>query len=699
MATPPLSLSLSSIKQQLLKRMHRFALARRDPSFVYRMACRLTESMHHSQWNLDAHLVPFCSREQISDLLSRWSIHRLEHIDRSSAFYQKLIRYQSSLVVDLIRADLVEKKRRHEKISDYFRGQNDQLMISLSRKQTKAMCILIIDYVQRVDRHQRALPAFIYSNQKRYFQQAPTEMIELLTILGSDVPGQINYNHSWIDRSMTVDSFSFPRSFTVEHYLRLFFALYETCRWSSNHFASLLRYMLTDGRQQRRHLFEVCKRHTWFIELVVGQRLGQDLVLKKLLDEADATLLALLLGYPQLTGPLSAHLLRQYEQTTIVDAAQRFDLLCYQPMSKELFEQLCSLFKQTSSDVHRRQQNYPRLLQCASLTNDEEVHRVLQWIEQRLTNEQLIVIEHFLRSFNELDPRFQLNILPKHIHSLERVMDLAMQHLQRTNNTVQIIFDVSLHLLHCIESHSHDKDQQAIQVFACRWIQRCLAVRETTIYVDQSSLRGYPRCQRLLVDILLVDVFPILVSKGQLSQLNIWLNSSLHEAWRLPQIDAFLHSLFHIDLRTSKKIQLSFQLNEHLPLLLLFLKARSSRCERLGQLMDQIDEGLFFVGDLQRMIVRCQSHRQWIDALLANDTCVTMDQVNEEKRLLSHAFDETIKNKKSPGLDLDVLLSSSSQLTGQQQKHVVKIILDDYLRVRVCPTSRDDEETRDGHSV
>ena len=646
--------------------------------------------MHHSQWNLDAHLLPFCSAEQIKDLLSRWSIHRLEHIDRSSAFYQKLIRYQSSLVIDLIRADLVEKKRRHEKISDYFRGQNEQLMVSLSRKQTKAMCILVIDFVQRVDRHQRALPTFIYSNQKRYFRRAPAEMIELLSILGADVPGQITYSHSWVDRAMEVDSFSFPRSFSVAHYVQLFFALYETCQWSSHHFSSLLRYMLTDGQQQPRTLFEVRKRHTWFVDTVVGQRLGQDLVLKKLIDEADAALLALLVGYPQLTGPLSAHLLRQYEQTTIVDAAQRFDLLCYQPMSKDLFDQLCSLFKQTGSDAQQRQRNYPRLLRCASFTNDEEVQRVLQWIEQRLTNEQLIAIEYFLLSLNELDPRFYLDVLLKNVDSIERVMDLAMQHLQRTDNTVQNIFDFGLRLLRCVDSHAHGKNGEAIQAFACRWIRRCLSMRETTIYAYSSFLRGYPRCQRLLVDILLVDVFPTLVAKGQLSRLSIWLNTSLHEAWRLPQIDAFLHAFFCTDLRTSKKVQLSFQLNEHLPLLLLFLKARSSRCERLGQLIDQVDSGLFFVGALQRMLVHCQTHRQWLDTLLADDTCVTMDKVTREESLLSHAFDETIKNKKSPGLDLDVLLSSSSQLTGRQQEHVVKIILYDYLRVCISAFERRD---------
>jgi hypothetical protein len=61
-----------------------------------------------------------CTKDQILDLLSRWSIQRFEQIDCSAAFYSKLIRYQPLIVIHLIKNDLKEEKTNKEKLSSYF---------------------------------------------------------------------------------------------------------------------------------------------------------------------------------------------------------------------------------------------------------------------------------------------------------------------------------------------------------------------------------------------------------------------------------------------------------------------------------------------------------------------------------------------------------------------------------------------------
>ena len=65
-------------------------------------------------------------------------------------------------------------------------------------------------------------------------------------------------------------------------------------------------------------------------------------------------ILKLLEEYPELTTPLSRHLISQYERKGIVEAKQRLSLIRYQSMTKEIFDQFLSLFKQTGSDVNQR---------------------------------------------------------------------------------------------------------------------------------------------------------------------------------------------------------------------------------------------------------------------------------------------------------------------------------------------------------
>jgi hypothetical protein len=171
-----------------LKDLHRIDSLKSSSSFFYDLACHLTESNDHQQYNIDAHLVPFCSKDQILDLLSRWSIKRIEQIDSSSAFYSKLLCYQPLIVIDLIKNDLNEKKTNKEKFGNYFRD-NDKLIQVIADKEAKELIRLIIQYVNQLENHQRILPTIIQSKQKDFFKKAPNEMIELITIVASNQPG------------------------------------------------------------------------------------------------------------------------------------------------------------------------------------------------------------------------------------------------------------------------------------------------------------------------------------------------------------------------------------------------------------------------------------------------------------------------------------------------------------------------------
>jgi hypothetical protein len=151
------------------------------------------------------------------------------------------------------------------------------------------------------------------------------------------------------------------------------------------------------NKNQYSSLNAIKKQRKWFFDIVINESIGKELFIRKLLKEGNENTLKLLETYSALTSSLSFHLISQYERKGIVEAKQRLQLIRYQTMTKDIFEQFLSLFKQTGSDVNQRQQNYPLFLQCALSTNEQFVPNVLQWIEKRFLNEQLIVIEHFLR--------------------------------------------------------------------------------------------------------------------------------------------------------------------------------------------------------------------------------------------------------------------------------------------------------------
>ncbi|CAF3063646.1 unnamed protein product [Rotaria sp. Silwood2] len=177
-------------KNQIFENLHQIDYLKKSSAFFYNLVCRLTESCRHDQYNLDAHLVPFCSKDQILNLLSQWSIERLEQIDSSSLFRSKLIYYQPLIVIHLIQCDLNEKKKNSGTFSNYFQ-ENDVLLSLLAKKEAKAILRLTIEYINQLEKHKRFLPNFIQSKQKYFFKKVPDEMIELITIVASDQPGFI----------------------------------------------------------------------------------------------------------------------------------------------------------------------------------------------------------------------------------------------------------------------------------------------------------------------------------------------------------------------------------------------------------------------------------------------------------------------------------------------------------------------------
>lgn len=161
------------MKNQIFDHLHRIDCLKKSPTFF-----------DHHQSNIDAYLLPFCSKDQIVHLLSQWSIQRFEQIPSPSLLRSRLIHHQPAIVLQLIQSDLNERRDN----PTYFRV-NNQLFALLAKKEAEAVCRLIIDHLKQLEKHQRILPNFLHSNQKYFFKKTPEEMIELITLAGSNEPG------------------------------------------------------------------------------------------------------------------------------------------------------------------------------------------------------------------------------------------------------------------------------------------------------------------------------------------------------------------------------------------------------------------------------------------------------------------------------------------------------------------------------
>ncbi|CAF1219378.1 unnamed protein product [Adineta steineri] len=612
-------------KYRILQDLHRHKYLKKSSTFFYSLASHLTQTNHHSQYNIDAHLLPFCTKEQIFDLLSRWSLKHLEQIDCSSA----LIRYQPRVIIDLIRNDLKEKKSNHEKFRSYFRD-NYTLCEAIVKKYPKELIRLIIEYVNELEKHERFLPTIIRSKQEYFFKKAPSEMVELITIVASSQSGVIKYQSTWSNDGHELGSFSLPRSFSIKNNVELFSTLYDKCNWSSYDISRILVYML-NNEKLKSNLNNIKKERKWFIDIVINKHIGKDIFIERLKKEGDESILKLLELYPELTTPLSVHLISQLEKKGIVEAKERFSLIRYQTMTDEIFNEFVSLFKQTSSDINRRYENYPLFFQCAVLTNGESVKKVLQWIEKRLTNEALLIIEEFLRKVKSANDKFQLEMLPNNFESIENIIDLALNHVEQSVRTLEIIIGYGILLLQRAEHYRNKTRRKRILGFATSIIKKCYSYPNSLTINGSSISEFYPKTRNIIADILVADVYPQLISKCMITELNISLKECLDKAWCLPQIDMFINRLFTKTLPSSPTLQSVFPLGINATLISYYIKNRSTRFERVNYLINKLDQIFFINYDVNKIAVRSQQHRQLIDQLIQDDKCVTAEKILKQQ--------------------------------------------------------------------
>ncbi|CAF4749671.1 unnamed protein product [Rotaria sp. Silwood2] len=141
-------------------------------------------------------------------------------------------------------------------------------------------------------------------------------------------------------------------------------------------------------------------------------------------------------------------------------------------MTENLYDQFLSLFKKTGSDVNQRQQNYVFFLQSAILTNEQYIKNVIQWIEKRFTNEQLIVIENFLNNLSSYNMKLNFQSLINNFDSIESIINIAINHLQQSTTTLRTIISYGSFLLKSIEYHPNKQTKELIQQFATKIIRK-----------------------------------------------------------------------------------------------------------------------------------------------------------------------------------------------------------------------------------
>lgn len=443
---------------------------KKSSSFFKDIIIKLTETFNPNEYNINAHLIPFCNKDQILKIFSQWSFKSLEQFNLKSTFFTKLIHYQPVIIIELIKQDLIEKKLKNENISKYF-IENENLFNALSKKVPKELICLVIEHFKMLENHKRILPSFIQANQEYFFKKVPNEMIELITMISIHKKGTIFYESRWFHQGYELDTFLFPRSFSIENYRSLFMNLYDKCQWSLNNINEIFKYFLKYSSKTK-SLFLLKKEQQWLIHEIIEKYIGKENFLKKLIKEGNENLLELFDFYREITTPLSKHLLLKAERKEIVPDQTRLSLLRYQLMTNEIFDEFLCLFKKTSSDIDKRQINYCYFFECALYTNEFFIQNVLQWIEKKFTNEQINVIEGFLTKISSSYMKFHLNILPNNINSIETIINIAINHLQMSTSTLQIIINYAIFLLKSIEFYQNKQNKEIIQQFSIKILKK-----------------------------------------------------------------------------------------------------------------------------------------------------------------------------------------------------------------------------------
>ena len=487
-------------------------------------------------------------------ILSRWSVKRFEQLDRSSVLHAKLLRFHPDLMIELIRADLEHIKEDQDQLRKYFR-ENGSAFTSIAERETKRFARLVIDYLHLVDKSHRYLPYVVEQLRTEFFRRAPDEMIEMIGIAGSIERGQVQYAPSWGGNGQPFDQFIFPSSFSIEHYVELFFQLYQ--QWSAEHLFALLELMLTRNRKDL-SIYQLNKQEQWFVKIVVEQRLGKEKFLGDLIKYGGESSLELLAAYPQFTLPLVVHLIKQEEQNGLVETKRRLNLLQYRLLDDQVFDEFLSLFKKTNSDVRQRAQNYSLLLRCAHSTqNPALMTKVLLYFQKKLLNDQLLVLELFLDQLTDLDRRFHLQTLPENLEIVRSIFDLALNHLQESSSVRKTCIDYAIALLQATEYHSNE----SVRNFAIDLIDKCVADSSSASFNPRLISESYPQTRRWLAKYFVDKIFPEKLESCSFEEIGHTLSVCFNKSWRIPEIDSFLEKFFYETLPASKAMQSAFSID------------------------------------------------------------------------------------------------------------------------------------------
>ena len=177
----------------MLNNLKQFPYLKKSSSFFYDLSCRLTETVNHEEYNIDGNLLPYCSKEQITDLFSRWSIKSFKQLDRYSSLVSKLCQYQTTVLIDLMKNDLNELNPKDEKYFNYF-DDKSQLLEIISKKSSKELLDFFLFYLNQLENHQRSFPSIVSNHQKYFFEKCPNEMIDLISLVATNRTGSNPFN-------------------------------------------------------------------------------------------------------------------------------------------------------------------------------------------------------------------------------------------------------------------------------------------------------------------------------------------------------------------------------------------------------------------------------------------------------------------------------------------------------------------------
>ncbi|CAF0896335.1 unnamed protein product [Didymodactylos carnosus] len=641
-------------------------------NIFFDIATELTKTHHPEQYNIDFYTLAFCSPLHVEQLLQLWEIRRLDQLRFSLS--ARLIKRHPQIVLKLLNNELEDKMKQQQNydVLEFFKEKEEQFS-ALSKCQDaliyQHICQYVLDLLKKYPKPRREMPSFLSTNMRKYFETAPEQMIDLLKLLLREnglISGH-KYSHGY-SREIQLN---LPRSLSEKYYTQIFMILYEKM--------SDLNEVLNTFFENQKHknFYSITTRRKYFFENIVQKQIGIDKFLKKLYSHASTDTLSRLEEFPQLTSPLSKYLLARKEKEEPVDAVDKLTYLKYDFLEQN-FDEFVKLMKETNADVEQRAKNLSSLLKCSICTRQFE-EKVLNLIEKRLTNEQLMVIENLIRSFSEFNDYFHLNVLIKYRTVFESIFAYAFKHQQRTWSTLQVIFSYASFLVGRFQQCSSKAIQTEILMFAGTLIKRCyesnLAQGEFT-GSEQKVLKSSKVAQQILID-QLKDPLEKMMNKNAYSDIESLISCMFIEPWSVQFVDEFLERLFFTHLANKESMLTMFSIDTNASLIEIFLKDKNKRSERVIRLLE-LDIAYIYDSCVQKCLM-LSKNTHYINFFIQDEKCLTLDklkQLNGGKETKLMRFND----KKLPGFTtIDNLLLYANCLTHEQQLKVTNMLHNDYL--------------------